>query len=108
MTCRGVCGASYHLNKKKLKGPDGSTCHTFYAWEDGIPAEIANKSGRTVMSVAFLTQVALAMSRMRYIIRVLRVGTCRCSSEYEMRSSISSFTVQRRPLEDQAGSTHAI
>lgn len=66
-TCRGGCGATYYLNKKKLRGPDGSTCHTFYAWEgeDGIPDEITNKSGKSVMSVAFLTQVALTMSRMR-------------------------------------------
>lgn len=63
--CRGGCGASYYLNKQKQHGDDGVTWHTFYAWEEGIPQELANKSGRSILSGALLTHVALTLSRMR-------------------------------------------
>lgn len=74
--CQGGCGSTYYLNKKKRRGHDGSTWHTFYAWEDGIPDEITNKSGKSVMSAAFLTQVALTMSRMRYVYTGYRLPVC--------------------------------
>lgn len=63
--CRGGCGASYFLNKKRQRGPDGSTWHTFFPWTEGVPLEISNKSGKSVLSVAFLTHIALTLSRMR-------------------------------------------
>lgn len=66
-TCRGGCGARYSLNKRRERAPDGMTWHIFYAWEQGIPEEISSKSGKCVMSVPFLTQVALTLSRMRWV-----------------------------------------
>lgn len=74
--CQGGCGSTYYLNKKKRRGHDGSAWHTFYAWEHGIPDEITNKSGKSVMSAAFLTQVALTMSRMRYVYTGNRLPVC--------------------------------
>lgn len=64
-TCRGGCGATHHVNKKRQRGPDGVTWHTFYPWEEGIPLELANKSGKSILSVPLLTHVALTLSRMR-------------------------------------------
>lgn len=73
-TCRGGCGATHHVNKKKESAPDGITWHTFYGWEDGIPAEISSKSGKVIMSADFLNHVALTLSRMRYVSTNCRLG----------------------------------
>lgn len=72
MKCRGACGASYHLNKRILSGSTSENdvrMHEFYAWESGRPPEfIASKSGRSIMSGRFLTDVAFTLCRMRWVL----------------------------------------
>lgn len=73
-TCRGGCKSTFYLNKVKERGLDGVSWHRFYAWSNGVPPEITNKSGKSVLSAGFISQVALTLSRMRYDFRSPRVS----------------------------------
>lgn len=66
-TCRGGCKGTYYLNKVKQRGLDGVSWHRFYEWDEGVPKEISNKSGKSIFSAEFLTHTALTLSRMRYV-----------------------------------------
>lgn len=68
--CRGACGSTYYLNKRtnSAVGMAGEKIlwHTYYPWSSGqLPREMANKSGRVIVSCALLTSVALELSRKR-------------------------------------------
>lgn len=71
MKCQGACGATYHVNKKIITTTTAQhdiRIHDFYAWEGGKPPEfIANKSGRSILSTRFLTDVAFTLSRQRCV-----------------------------------------
>lgn len=67
----GGCGAVYYHNKKTVKGTVGEQpCrwHLFYPWVDGVqPLFISNKSGRSVVSSALLTDAVLQQRTLRYV-----------------------------------------
>lgn len=64
------CGVSYYLNKRVLPVAhegDRYLWHMFYPWTSGaLPLHITNKSGKSVFSVDFLTDVALSQYKFRF------------------------------------------
>lgn len=78
--CQGDCKSSWYLNKRTYRGemddPDGGPLdaqgllfHEFYPFEGGeTPLYTASKSGRTIMSLAYLTQVAAAQCTQRSVV----------------------------------------
>eukprot|EP00752_Nemacystus_decipiens_P018361 g16472.t1 len=66
--CNRGCSATYYADRVTLRGVMAGSpysVHLYSPWSDGVPEFVISKSGKSICSTAFLTDIAIAQCKQR-------------------------------------------